>query len=97
MFTGYSSHPPVVPLSPVESLQTGQVVAHAEHAHQDHWQLGGRPGEPDPGPGHHRVHLRRGRHAAVWEELPGRYLYSEKYRPALHSELLFLKYRLLLF
>lgn len=57
--------------SSVTSIQTGQVVAHSQHSNQDHWQLGGRPGEPDTGVGHHRLHLRCSGHAAIWKELPG--------------------------
>ena len=52
-------------------VQAGQIVAHAQHAHQDHRQLGGRAGQPHPGPRHHRLHLRGGGHAAVRQELPG--------------------------
>lgn len=54
-----------------ESVQAGQVVAHAEHADQDHRELGGGAGEPDPGAGHHRLHLRRGGDAALRQELQG--------------------------
>jgi len=52
-------------------VQAGALVADAQHADQDHRELHGRPGQPDARPRHHRLHLRRGRHAAVWEELPG--------------------------
>lgn len=55
---------------PVASLQAGKILAHPQHSHQDHRELGGRPGKPDAGTGHHRLHLRSGGHAAVWQELP---------------------------
>ena len=54
-----------------EGVQAGQVVAHPQHADQDHRQLSGRAGQPHPGAGHHRLHLRRGGHAALREELQG--------------------------
>lgn len=44
-------------------------MADSEHPDQDHRELRRRSGESDAGSGHHRLHLRRGRHAAVWEEL----------------------------
>ena len=67
----FSSHSPLTsfPCPVAESVQTGQVVAHSKHADQDHRELGWRPGQSDPRPGHHRLYLCCGRHAAVWEKL----------------------------
>ena len=52
-------------------LQTRQVMAHPQHADQDHWKLSGRSWKLDIGAGHHRLHLCCGWHAAVWQELQG--------------------------
>lgn len=46
-------------------------MAHPQHADQDHWELNGGSGKPHASPGHHRLHLCRGRHAALRQELPG--------------------------
>lgn len=46
-------------------------MAHSEHVDQNHRELSGSSGELDTGARHHRVHLRSGGHAAVWQELQG--------------------------
>lgn len=51
------------------SFQAGQVVAHLEHSDKDHRQFCGCLRKPHSSFGHHRLHLRRSGHAAVWEEL----------------------------
>lgn len=54
-----------------EGLQIGQVMAHSEHADQDHRELSGGSRELDSGARHYCLHLRGGGHAAVWQELQG--------------------------